>query len=438
MDFERTMVIIASCMLFSITFTMATKNSLAASDHDWKNNDRERVNETKKTNIQLGPRPFFLVDDMSEGALKNKLKSCVNKPSKKTEFSIGHRGAPLQFPEHTKESYLAAARMGAGIIECDVTFTQDRELVCRHSQCDLHTTTNILAIPELAAKCSVPFSPAEIDPLTGEIIKPAFAQCCTSDITLAEFKMLNGKMDASNPAAATVEEFLGGTPAWRTDLYASKGTLLTHRESIDLFKQLGVKMTPELKAPSVPMPFQGDFTQHDYAQKLIDEYKLLGVNPETVFPQSFNLSDVLYWIQNESKFGEQAVYLDGRYDDPTFDPSNPASWTPSMPELVSQGVKIIAPPMWVLVTVENNRIVPSAYAKAAKEADLDIITWTIERSPPLINNGDWYYQSIDSVVNKDGDQYILLDVLTKQVGILGIFSDWPATVTYYANCMDIK
>ena len=273
---------------------MATKNSLAASDHNRKNIDREKVNKTKKANIQLGPRPFFLVADMSEGALKNKLKSCVNKPSKKAEFSIGNHGAPVQFPGHTKKSYLAAARMGAGIIECDVTFTQGRELVCRHSQCDLYTTTNIFAIPELATNCSAPFSPAEIDPLTGEINKPASAQCCTSDITLAEFKMLNGKMDASNPAATTVEEFLSGTPAWRTDLYANKGTLLTHRESIDLFKQLGVKMTPELKAPSVPMPFQVDFTQQDYVQKLIDEYKLLGINPKNVFPQSFNLSDVLY------------------------------------------------------------------------------------------------------------------------------------------------
>jgi glycerophosphoryl diester phosphodiesterase len=24
------------------------------------------------------------------------------------------------------------------------------------------------------------------------------------------------------------------------------------------------------------------------------------------------------------------------------------------------------------------------------------------------------------------------------VKILGIFSDWPATVTYYANCMNLK
>ncbi len=50
----------------------------------------------------------------------------------------------MQFPEHTKVSYLAAARMGAGIIECDVTFTKDTELVCRHSQCNLHATTDIL------------------------------------------------------------------------------------------------------------------------------------------------------------------------------------------------------------------------------------------------------------------------------------------------------
>ena len=29
---------------------------------------------------------------------------------------IGHRGAALQFPEHTKESYEAAARMGVSFV----------------------------------------------------------------------------------------------------------------------------------------------------------------------------------------------------------------------------------------------------------------------------------------------------------------------------------
>jgi glycerophosphoryl diester phosphodiesterase len=83
--------------------------------------------------VQLGPRPFFLVNDMENSTLKSELLSCSSGPSKKTDFSIGHRGAALQFPEHTRESYEAAARMGAGILECDVTFTQDKELVCRHA-----------------------------------------------------------------------------------------------------------------------------------------------------------------------------------------------------------------------------------------------------------------------------------------------------------------
>ncbi|TNY08261.1 glycerophosphodiester phosphodiesterase family protein, partial [Escherichia coli] len=90
-----------------------------------------------------------------------------------------------QFPEHTRESYEAAARMGAGIVECDVTFTKDKELVCRHAQNDLHTTTNILATP-LAAKCIKPFTPAVFD-ANGTLVAPAAAECRTSELTLAEF-----------------------------------------------------------------------------------------------------------------------------------------------------------------------------------------------------------------------------------------------------------
>jgi glycerophosphoryl diester phosphodiesterase len=151
-------------------------------------------------NVQLGPRPFHLVETMDKSELKAALQACADGPFRRTNFSIGHRGAPLQFPEHTREGYQAAARMGAGILECDVTFTKDKELVCRHSQCDLHTTTNILAVPELAAKCSEPFTPA--DPAAGA---KASAKCCTSDITLAEYRTLQGKMDAAVTRATTVE-----------------------------------------------------------------------------------------------------------------------------------------------------------------------------------------------------------------------------------------
>ena len=401
--------------------------------------DEKKYYKHKPSNshaIQLGPRPFFLIEDMDEGKLKDKLTSCEKGPFRKSNFSIGHRGAPMQFPEHTKESYEAAAKMGAGILECDVTFTSDKQLVCRHSQCDLHTTTNILATP-LAAKCSVPFSPAQYDE-NGVLIQAASAKCCTSDITVEEFKTLQGKMDAANPRATTVAEYLDGTASWRTDLYSANGTLMTHKESIKLFKKLGVKMTPELKSPSVVMPFDGDYSQQDYAQQLINEYIEMDVAAKDVFAQSFNLDDVLFWINNTPAFGEQAVYLDGRYDDPTFDHRSPHTWSPTMDELVAQGVEILAPPMWMLVDINaSGEITASTYAKAAKAAGLEIITWTIERSGLLKNGGGWYYQTTTPVINNDGDVYTLLNVLAKEVKIMGIFSDWPATVTYYANCMKL-
>jgi len=112
--------------------------------------------------IDYGPRPAYLIDKLPEGALKSKLQSCAGQTPTKSDFSIGHRGAPLLFPEHTVESNVAAARMGAGILECDVTFTKDLELVCRHAQNDLHTTTDIL-VSDLAGTCVTPFTPADGD-----------------------------------------------------------------------------------------------------------------------------------------------------------------------------------------------------------------------------------------------------------------------------------
>jgi len=73
--------------------------------------------------VELGPRPYFLVSQMDDGPLKSRLLSCAERSFTPKHFSIGHRGAPLMFPEHTVESNVAAARMGAGILECDVTFT---------------------------------------------------------------------------------------------------------------------------------------------------------------------------------------------------------------------------------------------------------------------------------------------------------------------------
>jgi glycerophosphoryl diester phosphodiesterase len=378
--------------------------------------------------VQIGSRPFYLVDEMKEGPLKDKLAQCAaeTKVYKVSDFSIGHRGAALMYPEHTIESYKAALIQGAGIVECDVTFTKDRELICRHDQCDLHTTTDVILRPKLNAKCTVPWAKEGVEP-----------KCCTTDFTLAEIKKLCAKMDSSNESAKSKKAYVyGGTPDWRTDLYASYGATCpkvpTHKESIELIGNSNGKFTPELKSPQVAMPYEGNYTQQEYAQQMINEYIDAGIPPCRVWPQSFSVDDVYYWLDN-TDYGQQAVALD------EIDDRDPNQIDEFLDELVEKGVQIVAPPLFRLVEAgKNEDIVPSYYAMAAKDRGLDIITWTLERTPPGLMG--YYWQSLNEAnfTTTEGSRLELLHVLNEEVGVLGVFSDWPATTTFYANCMNVK
>jgi len=404
--------------------------------------------EGQRGAVQLGPRPFYLIDSMSAGTLKERLQKCEKGPFHTTAFSIGHRGATLQFPEHTKESYNAAAVMGAGIVECDTTFTKDGQLVCRHAENDLHTTTNILVTP-LASTCIKPFTPATFD-ASGKLLTPASAECRTSALTLQEFKSLHGKMDGFNPAARTPQEFQAGTPSWRTDVYSARGTLMSLRESIALNQKNGVKHTPELKEGDAATIAHVFGSQQAYAQRFADTLQAGGVDPDDAFPQSFNVNDVLYWIAR-TPYGKQAVFLVD-YDDVAnnillFDTTGKQLVTRAeqlafFAQLRKLGVNIIAPAMPALLAVNGDRVVPSQLAQDLKGMGFDIITWTFERADLRrgASQAGFYYDfdPTGAAIKTDGDMYKALDVLAREVKILGIFSDWPATVTYYANCMGLK
>jgi len=389
---------------------------------------REAASRSTPLNVQVGVRPFDLVEGLEASPLKTKLQQCAAGPFYRSKFSVSHRGAPLEFPEHSRESYTAANQMGAGVIECDVTFTKDGELVCRHSECDLHTTTNIVNTP-LNASCTVPWTAGGPAP-----------KCCTSDITLSEFKSLKAKMDASNPKATTAEGYLGGTATWRTDLYTGRpaGNVVTLKEHIELIKQWGVMQTPELKggdAARIQAIFGG---QAQYAQKMIDTYKAAGVEPRKVYAQSFDVNDILYWIKNEPAFGKNAVYLDSI--EPALNIARLSN--ERLTELKKAGVQIIAPPMWALLAVnEANQVVPSQYALDIKAAGFRIITWSFERvdlTKGAAGKGSYYqFDPQGKAIKTDSDMYKALDVLAKQVKVEGVFSDWPGTVTYYANCMGL-
>ncbi|KAL6703578.1 hypothetical protein ACN47E_009523 [Coniothyrium glycines] len=373
---------------------------------------------------------------MTEGPLKQKLQSCENKPIAVTSFSIGHRGGgTLQFPEETRQSEDAGARMGAGVLECDVSFTGDRGLVCRHSLCDLHTTTDILLRPALAKKCTVPFTPANGT-------APANALCCTSDITTAEYSSLCGKQDGFNASARTPQDYQSGTPNWRTELYDTCGKVLTLNEYIDLVDSYpGYRnFTPELKTPpsQVPMPFKG-YTQQQYAQDMVDAFRNKSIAYSRIWPQSFLYDDILFWLKNDHDFGKQAVYLQ------EFDtPEDLAAGMKNLSMNKADGVNIIGPSIPMLVTPggpQNKTILPSEYAKAIKANGLDIIAWTYERSGPLAtvkSRQEYYFSSIANITYYDGQYYELLDVLANQIGIKGLFSDWSSTVTYFANCFGLK
>lgn len=381
--------------------------------------------------ISLGPRPYYLVDDMSPSPLKEKLQACTEEPQTASTWSIGHRGGgTLQFPEHTVESNLAGARMGAGILECDVAFTKDLQLVCRHSQCDLHTTTDVVTIPELNAKCSTPFTP-------GNGTAPAKAKCCTSDFTLAELRTLCAKMDSSLATAATPAEYVGGVAPWRTTLYNQCGTILSHAEHIQMTLALGLDFTPELKTPEVPMPFgPTNYTQEAYAQQLVEDYRAAGVDFARVWPQSFRYADVLYWLKAEPEFAHQALYLDENGDEGKL-----ANATAALKKYAEDGVKWVAPPTSYLLTAVNGTLEASEYAKEAKKLGLGIVSWSLERSPPLAkvaSTADYYYENFAAAVKRDGDLFLVLDALANKAGVAKVFSDWAAATTFYANCMGLK
>jgi len=368
---------------------------------------------------QLGPRPFYLLDELAPGSLHERLAACAGRTDAypRSPLAIGHRGAALFFPEHTREGYLAAVRQGAGFVECDAVPTKDGALVCRHSDRDLAETTNILATP-LADRCRRGFRPGQ------------GPDCRTTDLTLAEFLSLEGWPEGRNEDARKPEDYYRAAPAWRTLAYAP-GTVMSHRGYIELLLPTGVNFIPELKKASLPP----GLSLEAYRRRIVDDYRDLGVPPERVYLQSFDLEDIRFWRRYAPDYAKNAVWLDGRYKQPGFDPAHPERLEPTMEELAAEGLRYLSPPLWVLLALDDGgEIVPSAYARAAREAGLELIPWTLERSGPLTGGGGWYYQTISPAISSNGDVYRVLDVLVNRIGVFAIFSDWPATVVFFDAC----
>jgi len=57
----------------------------------------DRIPYTAKDDyyISLGPRPYYIIQNMTDSPLKRKLESCENGPFGITTWSIGHRYSPF-------------------------------------------------------------------------------------------------------------------------------------------------------------------------------------------------------------------------------------------------------------------------------------------------------------------------------------------------------
>jgi len=201
------------------------------------------------------------------------------------------------------------------------------------------------------------------------------------------------------------------------------GTLQTHRESIRLISEHGRKHIPELKMMSVQTLRALNLSVEQYADMLLSEYLSLGISPDRVFPQSFSWDVIEYWLSHYPQYAKNVVFLDGRGRNPGFQPSQP-----NMESLYEKGLRIIAPPIPMLVEMnEQGTLQKTRYADYALEAGLDLISWTFESG----------LSDIPGFSKTESDRVWVLHALRGEAKVRGVFSDWPNTVTRYANCMNL-
>jgi glycerophosphoryl diester phosphodiesterase len=256
-----------------------------------------------------------------------------------------------------------------------------------------------------------------------------------------------GKMTSENPYAKTVEEYISHTPNIRTELYTRDCPhIQSHADYMKVVDGNGGSFTPEVKM------LDWDFVNNNedmdgvsdkeiinrqaFIDQIVASYK--DINPNRVYFQSFVWEDIYYLVKNHHPaLGVNAFALDGNY--------NVSSYTKDelrkhLQPLVDNGVTTVAPAIFALLDIHatSGNIVPSLYATVARDMGLGIVTWTFERSEvPLANGGGFYYTKLAKALRSESDMIKILDVLYEDVGVKGIFTDWPSMVTFYANCREI-
>ncbi len=389
--------------------------------------------------ISLGPTPYFILSQLLSDVTRDEneidssmeLKNMLNKCAKENNIfqasqliasadginNIDHGRMP--YPPHTLTSYEAALRMGAGMIQCPVTFSKDRKLVCRKEQCDLHYTTDVLTHPDqrLASKCSHPFIPSD------GFNRPAQVKCCTSDFTLEELQMLNCRCSGDVSARSTdvnvwgmtVLDYLGTSPT----CVAAK--IPSHEEYIKLVDSWGANFAP------TQVPFIDSEDVHDYTQEMLSRQIMstyvegFDIDPARIFPISQSVKDLVLWRKEFPLHSRNSIALDLINEDVT----DMDSLKEHFSSFLKSGVfNVIAHNVGMILkqsegSDSSHSFQSTAYSRVAAEMGLSIFAmWT-------------------GPITQDFNALHILHHLKAQGGVQGIFADvsFVPITTFYDNCL---
>ena len=105
-------------------------------------------------------------------------------------------------------------------------------------------------------------------------------------------------------------------------------------------------------------------------------------------------------------------------------------------EALDIGVVVIAPPLFDLVTSQDNRMVPTARARMLTDRGAGLTPWTLERSACGGELGPcgFYYQNVTSAYTYS-DTLLMMYELVHTLKVNGVFSDYPFTLTTFLNCV---
>jgi glycerophosphoryl diester phosphodiesterase len=329
---------------------------------------------------------------------------------------IAHRGASGYLPEHSLASKSMAHAMGADYIEQDLVMTKDDQVVVFH---DLYLgrVTNVTEVyPDRKRKDG---------------------RYYVIDFTLDELKRLELSERYKIEQGKHIPDFPQRFPLWKSSF-----RIHTFAEEIELIKGLNkstgksVGIYPEIKGPWFHRIHGKDISkkvleilkQYGYTAKddlvylqCFDPNELKRIRGE-LFPE-FDIEIKLIQLIAETDWGETMIYQEGKmvpYD---------YSWmlqTGGM-DKISQYADGVGP--WMGMIVENKSISyllsVTDIVKDAHNAGLQVHPYTFRLDSGYIPN---YASDFDD----------LLDIFYFQIGVDGVFTDFPDRAVDFLGRMEAQ